>query len=150
MQEVVEKSVISGHALRAAALWRIVQEAQRRQRALSRLITTDPATLDTQRIRRQRKADGRNTGERFVPRHTVWRESIVGAGFLPEIVERAAFNVAHQYWQTVHSFAALTASCIPGMNGRGHRNQQTQQQAIEQTARYGFRHHALHRRMARR
>jgi len=155
MQEVIEETVVTRHALLTAALRRVMQESQGGQRAFTRLLTTDPATLDTQRIRSQCKTNCRYAGKGLVPRHAIRRKSIIGAGFLPEVIEGAALDVAQQFRHAMTAFRALSVSSKGHPTAERHRlqnNQQTQHRSLNRSHHppKPHCHRALHRTVARR
>ena len=95
VEEVVVEPVVSALPRRLRSLRQLLQELQRQQRAVHRLVAADPALLHADRIRGQRETDRSDAGER--PRRiAVRRQAVALVGGVPEELERALLDVAEQ------------------------------------------------------
>ena len=92
VEEMIEKALVSRHSILMRALGRVVQEAERRQHALARVLARHVAALDADRIRGEAEAYGRDARERR-RRIAVRDESVPGIGRVPEKAESPLLEV---------------------------------------------------------
>ena len=132
VEEMVEEALVSGHAVRACALWRVPQEAQRGQHALAGVGPCDVAALDTDRIRSKAEADSRDARERW-RRIAVGDEPVLRIRGVPEEAERSFFEVDQDRLdqRRERSLRRVGEAAVPVRNGR----------AVPQQNRDGDEHH---------
>ena len=95
VDEVIEKALVARVAGSLRPLRRVVEKAQRGQHAGPGLFARDPVAFYTDRVGREREADGRDAGERRC-RPAIGCQPGAGIGGVPEKAEAALLEVVEQ------------------------------------------------------